>query len=83
MSDNSSKVPAWVWVTTPAIAIGFVGFIFYLSTIPAGDELEAVRGDARKVLEESAAKAREDAAKIESKVKPSYDFYRLLEKQTV
>jgi len=83
MSDNANKVPGWVWVTTPSIALAFVGFIAYLSTVPAGDELDAVRGDARKVLEESAARAREDAAKVEEAVKPSYDFYRLLEKQTV
>lgn len=83
MSDNHKKAPAWVWVTTPAIAIGFIGFIIYLSTVPAGDELESLRGDARQVLQESVDRAREDAATVEKTVKPSYDFYRILEKQTV
>ncbi|MEQ3701417.1 SPOR domain-containing protein [Thalassolituus sp.] len=82
MSEGSSRVPGWVWVTTPAIAAAFVGFIVFLSTVPAGNELDAVKGDARKALEQGVEKARSDAAKAAA-VKPSYDFYKLLEKQTV
>jgi cell division protein FtsN len=82
MAEGSSRVPGWVWVTTPAIAAAFVGFIVFLSTVPAGNELDAVKGDARKALEQGVEKARSDAAKAAA-VKPSYDFYKLLEKQTV
>ncbi|MEQ3763057.1 MAG: SPOR domain-containing protein [Alcanivorax sp.] len=83
MADSGNNVPGWVWVTTPAIALAFAGFIFYLSTVPAGNELDAVKGDARKALEATAAQAREDKQKATETAKPSYDFYRLLEKQTV
>lgn len=83
MANSGNNIPGWVWVTTPALALAFAGFIFYLSTIPAGNELEAVKGDARKTLEASVTKAREDSKKVTEAAKPSYDFYRLLEKQTV
>ncbi|MFP6789200.1 MAG: SPOR domain-containing protein [Thalassolituus sp.] len=82
MAEGSSRVPGWLWVTTPAIAAAFVGFIVFLSTVPAGNELDAVKGDARKALEQGVEKARSDAANAAA-VKPSYDFYKLLEKQTV
>ncbi len=80
MSEGTSKIPKWVWIITPTLAVAFIGFILYLTTIPAGDELNAVKGDARKALQLGVEKAKEDAKKID---KPSYDFYKLLEKQTV
>ncbi|MEK9712891.1 MAG: SPOR domain-containing protein [Thalassolituus sp.] len=83
MSDGGRKIPGAVWVVTPAIALAFVGFIGYLSTVPSDNELDAVKGDARKALESSVERMKEDAARIEEKAKTSYDFYRLLEKQTV
>lgn len=81
MSESSSHIPKWVWVTTPTLAVAFIGFILYLSTIPSGDELDAVKGDAKKALQIGVEKAKEEAAKQVSK--PSYEFYKLLEKQTV
>lgn len=83
MADSGKKIPGWVWVTTPAMALAFAGFVFYLSTIPASNDIDALKGDARKTLEASAAQAREDKEKVTQAAKPSYDFYRLLEKQTV
>jgi len=81
MSEGGSNIPKWVWIITPTLAVAFVGFILYLSTIPAGDELDAVKGDARKALQLGVEKAKKDAAPAVSK--PSYEFYKLLEKQTV
>ena len=81
MSDSASRIPKWVWVTTPTLAVAFIGFILYLATIPAGDELEAVKGDAKKALKLGVEKAKEEAAK--EVAKPSYEFYQLLENQTV
>ena len=81
MSEGGSKIPKWVWITTPTLALAFVGFILYLTTIPAGDELDAVKGDARKALQLGVEKAKEETAKQVSK--PAYEFYKLLENQTV
>lgn len=81
MSDSSSHIPKWVWITTPTLAVAFIGFILFLTTIPAGDEMDAVKGDARKVLQQGVEKAKEETAKQTSK--QSYEFYKLLENQTV
>ena len=80
MADNGSNIPKWVWVITPTLAVAFLGFILYLSTVPAGNELDAVKGDARKALQQG-AEAIKNTAK--DAPKPDYDFYRLLENQTV
>ena len=51
MSEGGSKIPKWVWITTPTLAVAFIGFILYLSTIPAGNELDAVKGDAKSAAD--------------------------------
>ena len=81
MSEGASKIPKWVWVTTPTLAVAFAGFILYLSTIPTGDELDAVKGDAKKAFEQGIEQAKKKAA--EQLPEPSYEFYKLLENQTV
>lgn len=81
MSEGGSKIPKWVWITTPTLAVAFVGFILFLSTVPTGDELDAVKGDARKALKLGIERAKEKVA--DELPKPSYDFYKLLENQTV
>lgn len=80
-ASNSSRVPGWVWVITPALAIAFIGFVMYLRTVPAGKDLDSVRLDAGKVLQQGIDKAKEEVAN--QAVKPAYDFYRLLEDQKV
>lgn len=80
MSD--SRVPGWVWIFTPTVAIAFIGFILFLSTLPASDELDAVKGDARAVLEDSLDRAQERMFE-ELAGQNEYDFYQLLEKQKV
>lgn len=80
MADNNSSIPRWVWVVTPTLAVAFLGFILYISTIPASNELEAVKGDARKALQQGQEKLKESA---KSTPKPDYDFYKLLENQTL
>ncbi|WP_221795651.1 SPOR domain-containing protein [Oceanobacter mangrovi] len=86
MSD--SRVPGWVWITTPALALAFVGFVIYLSTLPSSDELAAVKGDARSVLQQGIDRAKatvkeKASASLPEEAKPAYDFYRLLEEQKV
>lgn len=80
MADNGSNIPKWVWVITPTLAVAFLGFIIYLTTIPPGDEAKAVKGDAQKVFQEGKKKMQETAKETP---KPNYDFYKLLENQTV
>lgn len=85
MSESTSRIPKIVWITTPLIAVAFVAFLFYLKTVPTGDELDALKGDAKKVLESGVQKAKDEAKKeIEKNVtKPAYDFYKLLENSDV
>tara|TARA_R110001583_G_scaffold184190_1_gene343284 strand:+ start:8360 stop:8764 length:405 start_codon:yes stop_codon:yes gene_type:complete len=89
MSDSSSRIPGWVWITTPTLAIAFAGFVIYLSTLPASDELGAVKGDARQALQQGIERAKASVADtvknqaLREAGKPAYDFYRLLEQQKV
>lgn len=85
MSDSISRIPKIVWILTPILAVSFVAFLFYLKTVPPGDELDAVKGDAKKVLQTGVSRAKQEAQKeIEKQIsKPGYDFYKLLENSDV
>lgn len=85
MSESTSRIPKIVWLLTPVLALGFIAFLFFLKTVPAGDELDAVKGDAKKVLQTGVTRAKEEARKeVEKQVaKPAYDFYKLLENSDV
>jgi cell division protein FtsN len=85
MSESMSRIPKIVWLLTPLLAAAFVGFLFFLKTVPSGDELDAVKGDAKKVLQTGVQRAKEEARKeVEKQVsKPAYDFYKLLENSDV
>ena len=81
MSDGGSKIPKWVWITTPTLAVAFIGFILFLTTLPAGDELGAVKGDAKDALKRGLEQAKKQVE--EDTPKLDYEFYKLLENQTV
>jgi cell division protein FtsN len=85
MSESISRIPKIVWIITPLLAVAFVTFLFFLKTVPSGDELEAVKGDAKKVLQTGVKRAQEEARKeVEKRVpKPAYDFYKLLKDSDV
>lgn len=85
MSESISRIPKIVWLLTPILALGFIAFLFFLKTVPSGDELDAVKGDAKKVLQTGVQRAKEEARKeVEKQVaKPAYDFYKLLENSDV
>lgn len=85
MSESTSRIPKFVWILTPLLAIAFVSFLYYLKTVPSGDELDAVKGDAKKVLETGVKRAKDEATKeIKKQVsKKDYDFYKLLENSDV
>lgn len=85
MSESISRIPKIVWIFTPLLAVAFIGFLFFLTTIPSGDELDAVKGDAKKALATGVQRAKSEVAKeVEKQVsKPAYDFYKLLEDSEV
>ncbi len=85
MSESISRIPKIVWIMTPVLALAFIAFLFYLKTVPSGDELDAVKGDAKKVLQSGVKRAKEEAKKeVEKQVaKQGYDFYKLLEDSEV
>jgi cell division protein FtsN len=85
MSESISRIPKIVWLLTPILALGFIAFLFFLKTVPSGDELDAVKGDAKKVLQTGVQRAKDEARKeVEKQVsKPAYDFYKLLENSDV
>jgi len=82
MSEYSSRIPGWIWLTTPTLAIAFVGFLFYLSTLPSSDELDVVKGDAKEALQAGIDRAKEEAVRKVTG-EDVYEFYQLLEQQKV
>lgn len=82
MSEYSSRIPGWIWITTPTLAIAFVGFIVYLSTLPASDELDAVKGDAKAALQSGLERAKKETVR-QVTGDDVYEFYQLLEQQKV
>lgn len=82
MSDYSSRIPGWIWITTPTLAIAFVGFLFYLSSLPASDELGAVKGDAREAFQAGLDRAKKEVI-TQTTGDDVYEFYRLLEQQKI
>jgi len=94
----AGRIPTWVWVFTPVITVAFVGFLFYLSTLPAGDDIdkitEALEQKAKTALQTSATSstemAKKNAAPEVKSEKPvqqakveEYEFYQLLENKKV
>lgn len=94
----AGRIPTWVWVFTPVITLAFVGFLFYLSTLPAGDDIdkitEALEQKAKTALQTTATKstdverknatleAKSDEPVQQAKVE-EYEFYQLLENKKV
>ncbi len=54
--------PGWVWIFTPLVALSFVGFLFYLTTVPAGDDID-------KITAALAQKAKQAKQQIENSAK--------------
>lgn len=41
----ASGTPRWVWIFTPLVALSFAGFLLYLTTVPAGDDIDKITDD--------------------------------------
>lgn len=93
---EGSHIPRWVWYFTSIAAIGFAGFLYYLSQVPPDTGgAEMVRQQLDKALSESQTSAneaekapqeRETIADIKEKanaLKQAFEFYELLENDEV
>ena len=83
-----SRIPRWVWVFTTLASVAFVGFLTYLSQIPAdGQGAQAVRDQVQKIQipsRSSTETAPEPSAEPDEKpsttpsLEQAFEFYRLL-----
>lgn len=58
----ANGAPRWVWIFTPLVALSFAGFLLYLSTVPAGDDIDKIT-DSLTEKAEQAKQAITDKAK--------------------
>jgi cell division protein FtsN len=58
----ASNAPRWVWLFTPLVALSFAIFLFYLTTIPAGDDID-------KITQSLAEQAKQAQQQLSYKVK--------------
>ena len=83
MANNNVGVPSWLWVTTPLVTVSFVTAMFFLGQVPASDELDAVKGDAKAALQSGIERAKKDIEDAANNIEYQYEFYQLLEQQTI
>jgi cell division protein FtsN len=58
----ASNAPRWVWIFTPLVALSFAIFLFYLTTVPAGDDID-------KITESRAEQAKQAKQELTNKAK--------------
>jgi cell division protein FtsN len=93
---EGSYIPKWVWYFTTIAAVGFVGFLYFLSQVPAeSGGADAVREQLAIALTESESsetKPKVDPPKHETiedikdkaeTLKKAFEFYELLENDEV
>lgn len=92
---EGSHIPRWVWVFTSLVAVGFVGFLVFLSNVPSESSgADAVREQLTKALEENqtaptAPESTEEHETLEDlkdkaeTLKKAFEFYELLENDEV
>ncbi len=91
-----SRIPRWVWGFTSIVAVGFVGFLYFLSQVPEDQGgADAVREQLTTALSEQAKKEttpapqtpkHETIEEIKEKaeaLKQAFEFYELLENDEV
>lgn len=85
MSKSTGRISKLGWILTILLVGAFIAFLYFLKSVPPGDELDSAKNDANQVLESGISRAKEEAKKeIKKQVsKPSYNFYQLLEDSDV
>jgi len=49
----ATSTPRWVWIFTPLVALSFAGFLFYLTSVPAGDDIDKITESLSQKAEET------------------------------
>ncbi|MDN3650636.1 SPOR domain-containing protein [Reinekea marina] len=91
---ETSRIPKWVWLFTSIVAVGFVGFLYFLAKVPPAEGgAEAVREQFNIALKESTTETEpQPAPKIEQveeikekteTLKQAFEFYQLLQDDEV
>lgn len=87
--SKKQDTPKWVWVLVPALFVFFVGFLLYLSTLPASKDEHSLGKDLVKFVQEKRQhKPAETEAPDTKTTQPEpyasdYEFYQLLESQKI
>lgn len=79
---HRSRIPGWVWVFTTLTAVGFVGFLYYLSQItPEEDGAAAIRDTVRQLPIPERPPQTDSQPETDDTVRSlerAFEFYRLL-----
>ncbi len=95
----ANSAPRWVWIFTPLVALTFVGFLAYLTTVPANDDIDTITRSLSDKALQAKNKAKEainagiqTAIKAElpktfndstDKAVDNYEFFEILENKSV
>ncbi|MBE0483175.1 MAG: SPOR domain-containing protein [Bacterioplanes sp.] len=79
MAEHNSRIPKWVWITTPALVLAFIGFVLYLSSVPASQDLPSVKEQAKRAFQRENV----PVAQQPEPPKMNFEFYRMLEQKKV
>lgn len=82
----ASGIPRWVWIFTPTVTLGFIGFLFYLSTVPAGNDIDKIipsLSSGKPTLSTPKFPESRSVQTEESNGVGEYEFYQLLENKKV
>lgn len=92
-APERSRVPGWVWVFTTLASVAFVGFLYYLSQIPAqSDGAQALRDSVQQTLpipkkpdtdKPSTTVAPEPKDSQTPTLEQAFEFYKLLKNDEV
>ncbi|MHA7881196.1 MAG: SPOR domain-containing protein [Saccharospirillum sp.] len=79
---HRSRIPGWVWVFTTLTAVGFAGFLYYLSQIPPQEDgAAAIRESVRQLPLPDRPPAPEESPETDGSTRSlerAFEFYRLL-----
>ena len=64
----ASGAPKWVWIFTPLVTLSFAGFLLYLTTVPAGDDIDKITSSLTQQANKAKADITEKAKQAANKV---------------
>lgn len=87
---DRSRIPRWVWIFTAIASLAFVGFLYFLSQIPAdGSDGPSIRQKLEQALpkrEQNATQTQPEQSDSESRtpsLEDAFEFYQLLKDDEV